>query len=101
MPVTLAGFREASPSKIEPSCSISAQLPASDQTGLTAPCPCVGICTGVKWLNPGSGELPCLLCLGMSVDGSCISVTGASNSLVPNVVKIGDVCVFSSPKGIC
>lgn len=51
----------------------------------------------LKWLNPGSGELLCLLCLEMSVDGSCISVTGASNSLAPNVVRIRErVCVFFS-----
>lgn len=33
MHLTLAVFREASPSKIQPSCSTSAELPASGWTG--------------------------------------------------------------------
>ena len=37
--ITLAGFREASPSKIQPSYSPSAGLPASGSTGPAGPAP--------------------------------------------------------------
>lgn len=59
--VTQAVFRKASPTKIRPSCSMSAGLPASGRTGPTGPspavsCPCMGIRTCVKWLYPGAGS---------------------------------------------
>lgn len=59
--VTLAGFREASPSKIQPSCSTSAELPASGRTGPAASRPYVGICAEMAEPRQWGAPLPALL----------------------------------------